>query len=110
MTQEELMQLITLNHDDIFKGYMLDLSDDELELQEDENVENVDTPGQPPASTPPDPPFPVQAAPPLKCQKLDIPVHITSQNVKLMQEANLKKALTNIEKLIASKCDVFVAG
>ena len=106
-TQEEPMQSIAVNHDDIFTGYLLDLSDDELELQEDENV---DTPGQLPASTPPNPPFPVQAPPPLKCQKLDIPVRITRQNMKLTREAGLKKALTGIEKLIASKCDVFTAG
>jgi hypothetical protein len=106
-TQEEPMQSIAVNHDDIFTGYLLDLSDDELELQEDENV---DTPGQLPASTPPNPLFPVQAPPPLKCQKLDIPVHITHQNMKLTREADFKKALTDVEKLIASKCDVFMAG
>ena len=55
-TQEEPMQSIAVNHDDIFTGYLSDLSDDEPELQEDENV---DTPGQLPASTPPNPPFPV---------------------------------------------------
>ena len=107
MTQEEPMQPIAVNHDDIFTGYLSDLSDDEPELQEDENV---DTPGQLPASTPPNPPFPVQAPPPLKHQKLDIPVRITHQNMKLTREAGLKKALTDIEKLIASKCDVFTAG
>ena len=107
MTQEELMQPIMVNHNDIFTGYMLDLSNDELELQEDENV---DTPGQLPARTPPNPLFPAQAPSPLKCQKLDIPVHITHQNMKPAREAGPKKALTNIKKLIASKCDVFMAG
>jgi hypothetical protein len=95
---------------DIFTGYLSDLSDDQLELEEDENNIVDDSPGQPSASSSSNALFSTRAPPPLKRRKLDVPVRVDRQNAKKARETEFKKALTDIEKLIASKRDVFATG
>ncbi|KIM81105.1 hypothetical protein PILCRDRAFT_89356 [Piloderma croceum F 1598] len=65
---------------DIFTGYLSDLSDDQLELEEDENNIIDDSPGQPSASSSFNALFSTRAPPPLKQQKLNIPVRIDRRN------------------------------
>lgn len=108
--------------DEIFTGYQSDLSSDDLISADEADNENVsgdesinhskdahleahnaqDNPGSPQ--------FRVVAPPPLKRRKLAVPVRVARQDAKRARMAKFGEALMAIEKVIASKRDVFAAG
>jgi len=101
---------------EVFTGYLSDRSEDEFD--DNENIDNVDSPpADKPRSTTPSTQlpitsesFPIRPPPPPKRQKLDIPACTARRNAQEARRDQFKKALTAIEKLIASKRDVFQSG
>ncbi len=55
-------------------------------------------------------PFHIQNPPPIKRQRHNIPIHITRKRQRIEVKYNLQQALIAIEKIIASKKQVFEAG
>ena len=106
--------------DDIFRGYLSDISDDDADL-EDADVRRPGTEHQevvhenthqrddnPPVNA--EFPFRIRAPPPLKRQRHDIPVRVKRQKIKEEHYAKLVLALKDIEQLISSKREIFVTG
>jgi hypothetical protein len=97
---------------EIFTGYLSDVSDEggfmpEDEDSDDERGGNVDN------NVPADPgetSFPIQAPPPLKRRRLDVPVRVQIQRNRDERQEKLALVLKDIEKLISSKKDIFDAG
>ena len=68
-----------LPSDDVFRGYLSDISDSDADLEDEdinpnnpEHQESVDNP-----LDNPEPSFHIRAPPPLKRRRLDVPVHVT---------------------------------
>jgi hypothetical protein len=106
--------------DDIFRSYLSDISDDDADLKDEDvgtehqevvhkNTHQSDqTMDNPPVNE--EFPFHIRAPPPLKRQCHDIPVRVKRQKIKEEHHAKLVQALKDIEKLISSKREIFVAG
>jgi hypothetical protein len=98
----------------VFTGYLSDASSqpgDGDEDEEDWEDKVDDTPAAGPSSSPTvDPRFPIHAPPPPKRHKLEVPASEMRARAKEKHCQNCVLALKAIEKLIASKRDVFAAG
>lgn len=98
--------------DGICRGYLSDKSDDELQNDEWNHLEDdtpeidhrAETPTHPTSSTNVIPP------PARKRQKLDVPARVARKNAREVKAKILQKSLLDIEKLIASKRTAFDAG
>jgi hypothetical protein len=108
--------------DEIFTGYQSNLSSDDLISADEDDNKNVsgdesinhskDThlEAHNAQDNPSSPRFQVVAPPPLKRCKLAVPVRVACQDARRARMAKFGKALMVIEKVIASKRDVFAAG
>lgn len=103
---------------EIFTGYLSDLSDDEPQVEDDCDLDG-DADDERPTHTSndetsisPDPEtqFQITQPLPLKHRRLDVPYRAERQQVREERRRLLKKALFDIEKVIALKKMIFEAG
>jgi hypothetical protein len=93
----------------VFTGYASDLSDDEM-YEDDGSGNEADGEGN---NTPADlvtTAFKIRDPPPSKQQRFKVPAHVARKQAQEARLHELKTALVAIEKLIASKKEVFKAG
>ena len=97
--------------DIIFLGYESDTSDSSKDSDEEDNTPNVVSSNHEPSHNPNNhPTFCVQAPPPLKHHRLEVPAQTAHLLAKENQHRQLAAALEGIKKVIESKCYVFAAG
>ncbi|KJA16237.1 hypothetical protein HYPSUDRAFT_193377 [Hypholoma sublateritium FD-334 SS-4] len=107
------------NDAEIFTGYLSDLSDDQLQLEdevsmihtrdpEDEDIPSANPAG--PSDSIPSPLFNIRKPAPLKRRRLDVPSRVARQKAREERCAILQRGLTDIEKVIGSTRTNFVSG
>ena len=104
-------EMVNDNTNAICQGYLSDLSSDE-DINWDDSDED-DSPDRDATSDPLNHPSSLQniiPPPKLKRRKLDIPARIVREQAKKARSQEVKDALHDIEKLIASKKTQFAAG
>jgi len=105
-----------LENNDIFTGYLSDLSDDLPQLEDEVNVIVIDSDDEDPALTSDQIPsaippiFHIRKPPPLKRRRLDVPSRVARQKAREERRTILQRGLLDIEKVIASTKTKFVSG
>lgn len=108
-----------LEKNNIFTGYLSDLSDDLPQLEDEVNVIVIDSDDEdhaptydqiPSGSTGIPPIFHIQKPPPLKRRRLDVPSRVVHQKAQEEHHTILQCGLLDIKKVIASMKMKFVSG